>query len=186
MSILARLRCPWGDCSDELMQSYHDEQWGKPCRDERGLFEMLILEGAQAGLSWSCILHKRESYRAAFDGFDAAKVAAYGEEKVAALLQNPGIVRNRLKINAAVTNAQAVLRLGGLEEFLWGYVEGSPIVNQWERQEDMPAASALSEKISKDMKKLGFKFVGSTIVYSFMQAVGIVNDHMAWCSFKDA
>jgi DNA-3-methyladenine glycosylase I len=167
------------------MREYHDTQWGKPCHDERELFEMLILEGAQAGLSWSCVLNKRENYRAAFDNFDAARVAAYGEAKVAELLQNPGIIRNRLKISAAVTNARLVLQLGGLDKFLWAYVDGKPIVSRLERQEDMPAASPLSDKISRDMKKLGFKFVGSTIIYSYMQAIGMVNDHMTWCGFRD-
>jgi DNA-3-methyladenine glycosylase I len=166
------------------MCEYHDTQWGKICHDERELFEMLILEGAQAGLSWSCILHKRENYRTAFDNWDVEKIAAYDETKVAELLQNPGIVRNRLKINAAVTNAQAVLRLDGLDKFLWEYVDGKPIINAWERQEEMPATSPLSDKISKDMKALGFKFVGSTIVYSYLQSVGIINDHMAWCAFR--
>jgi DNA-3-methyladenine glycosylase I len=167
------------------MRDYHDNQWGKPCHDERELFEMLILEGAQAGLSWSCILHKRENYRATFDGWDIEKIAAYDDRKIAELLQNPGIVRNRLKVNAAVTNARLVLRLpNGLDQFLWDYADGKPIINRWERQEDMPAASPLSDKISKDMKKLGFKFAGSTIVYSYLQAVGIIGDHMAWCEFR--
>ena len=177
-------RCPWGDTDDALMREYHDTQWGKPCHDERALFEMLILEGAQAGLSWSCILNKRENYRAAFDNFDVRKVAKYDERKIAELLQNPGIVRNSLKVNAAVKNAQAVLRLGGLNDFLWAYVDGVPIVNHWERQENMPANTPLSDKISKDIKKLGFTFVGSTIIYSYLQAAGIVNDHVAWCGFR--
>jgi DNA-3-methyladenine glycosylase I len=178
------LRCPWGDTADDLMREYHDVQWGKPCHDERELFEMLILEGAQAGLSWSCVLNKRENYRTAFDNFDVEKVAAYDERKIAELLQNPGIIRNRLKVRSAVTNAQCVLRIGGLDGFFWNYVDGQPIINRWERQEDMPATSPLSDKISLDMKKLGFKFVGSTIVYSYLQAVGIINDHMIWCDFR--
>ncbi|MDR3344692.1 MAG: DNA-3-methyladenine glycosylase I [Oscillospiraceae bacterium] len=190
-------RCPWagaslaGDTTDTLMRDYHDTQWGKPCHGERELFEMLILEGAQAGLSWSCILHKRENYRAAFDNWDVEKIASYDENKIAELLQNPGIVRNRLKVGAAVTNAQAVLQLpNGLDKFLWDYVDtppgtgGKPIINRWERQEEMSATSPLSDEISKDMKKLGFKFVGSTIVYSYLQSVGIINDHMAWCDFR--
>jgi DNA-3-methyladenine glycosylase I len=177
------LRCPWGDTTDAIMREYHDTQWGKPCHNERELFEMLILEGAQAGLSWSCILHKRENYRAAFDKWDVEKIAAYGDGKIAELLQNPGIVRNRLKINAAVTNAQAVLRLGGLSAFIWSYADGKPIVNRWERQEEMPVNTPLSDEISRDMKKLGFKFIGSTIVYSYLQAIGIINDHMTWCAF---
>jgi DNA-3-methyladenine glycosylase I len=177
-------RCPWGDTSDALMREYHDTQWGKPCHDERELFEMLILEGAQAGLSWSCVLHKRENYRAAFDNFDVPKVAVYDEAKVAELLQNPGIIRNKLKVAAAITNAQCVLRLGGLDKFIWDYVDGKPIINHWERQEDLPATSQLSDQVSKDMKKLGFKFVGSTIIYSYLQAVGVVNDHLTWCDFR--
>jgi DNA-3-methyladenine glycosylase I len=178
------IRCPWGDTADTAMREYHDTQWGKPCHDERELFEMLTLEGAQAGLSWSCILHKRENYRAAFDNWNVEKIAAYDENKVAELLQNSGIVRNRLKVGSTITNAQAVLRLGGLDKFLWDYVDGKPIVNHWERQEDMPATSPLSDRISKDMKKLGFKFVGGTIIYSYLQAVGIVDDHMEWCAYK--
>jgi DNA-3-methyladenine glycosylase I len=178
------VRCPWGDTADELMREYHDAQWGKPCYDERELFEMLILEGAQAGLSWSCILNKRENYRKAFDNFDAAVVAEYRGDKVAALLQDSGIVRNKLKISAAITNAQAVLRLGSLRDFIWSYVDGNPIVNHWNAQSDMPTTSPLSDKISKDMKRLGFKFVGSTIIYSYLQAVGVVNDHIENCTFK--
>ncbi|GHV26184.1 DNA-3-methyladenine glycosylase [Clostridia bacterium] len=177
-------RCPWSDTEDELVRAYHDNQWGKPCHDERELFEMLILEGAQAGLSWSCILHKRSNFRAAFDNFDIEKVAVYDEHKIADLLQNAGIIRNRLKVNAAVTNAQAVLRIGGLDNFIWNYVDGKPIINQWEHQTDMPSTSFLSDRISKDMKKLGFSFVGSTIIYSYLEAVGVINDHMAWCEYK--
>ena len=190
------IRCPWGDVQDELMREYHDKQWGKPCFDERTLFEMLILEGAQAGLSWSCILHKRENYRAAVDNWDIAKIAAYDEHKIAELLQNSGIVRNKLKVNAAVVNAGAVLKLAGspvgdrpggnsLSDFIWNYVDGKPVVNHWREQSEMPATSPLSDKISKDMKKLGFKFVGSTIVYSYMQAIGVVNDHIESCTFKE-
>jgi DNA-3-methyladenine glycosylase I len=190
------IRCPWGDTDDVLMREYHDTQWGKPCLDERTLFEMLVLEGAQAGLSWSCILHKRENYRAAFDDWDIAKIAAYDERKVAELLQNSGIVRNKLKINAALVNAQATLKLGSLRDYIWGYapphatrragtsVHGNPIVNHWREQSEMPATSPMSEKISKDMKKLGFKFVGSTIIYSYLQAIGVVNDHIEACAFK--
>jgi DNA-3-methyladenine glycosylase I len=166
------------------MREYHDCEWGKPCFDERRLFEMLTLEGAQAGLSWATVLKKREAYRAAFGGFGVREVAAYGGEKTAELLGNAGIIRNRLKIASAVRNANAVLRLGSLREFLWNYVDGEPVVNAWERQNDMPATSELSDRISRDMKKLGFTFVGSTIIYSYLQAVGIVNDHMTWCGFR--
>jgi DNA-3-methyladenine glycosylase I len=168
------------------MREYHDKQWGRPCFDERTLFEMLILEGAQAGLSWSCILHKRENYRVAFDDWDIAKIAAYGDDKVAGLLQDSGIVRNKLKINAAITNAQAVLKLGSLRDFIWGYVDNKPIVNHWQTQAEMPATTPLSDKISKDMKRLGFKFVGSTIIYSYLQAAGVVDDHIESYAFKGA
>jgi DNA-3-methyladenine glycosylase I len=178
------VRYPWGDTGDELMRSYHDTEWGKPCFDGRRFFEMLILEGAQAGLSWSCVLHKRENYRKAFDDWDISKIASYDDAKVAELLQNSGIIRNRLKIGSAVTNAGCVLKLGSLPDFIWSYVDGKAIVNHWERQEQMPATSPLSDRISKDMKKLGFKFVGSTIIYSYLQAVGVINDHLESCSFS--
>lgn len=177
-------RCPWGDTEDARMRTYHDDEWGKPCFDEQKLFEMLILEGAQAGLSWSCVLNKREGYRAAFDHFDVAKVAAYDEAKKAELISNSGIIRNRLKISSAIRNAQAVMRLGSLRDFIWHYVADEPIINHWEKQEDMPATSPLSDRISKDMKKLGFSFVGSTIIYSYLQAIGVINDHMTWCDFR--
>lgn len=181
-------RCPWADGADELMREYHDTQWGKPCRDERVLFEMLILEGMQAGLSWAIILKKRESFREAFDSFDPAVMAGYDERKAAELLQNPGIIRNRLKIAAAITNAQAYQKLcaqyGSFEAFIWGYVRGEPLVNNWDSLAQIPVSTPLSDQISKDLKKLGFKFVGSTIIYSFLQAVGVVNDHMAWCDFR--
>ncbi|MDR3349965.1 MAG: DNA-3-methyladenine glycosylase I [Acidaminococcales bacterium] len=185
-----KIRCSWGDTwasgkdSDPQMRDYHDNEWGKPCRDERKLFEMLTLEGAQAGLSWATILHKRENYRAAFDDWDIAKIAAYDEAKIAQLLANQGIVRNRLKIRSAVTNAQATLKLGSLSDFIWGYVDGKPIDNGWAQMSDVPAKTELSDRISKDMKKLGFKFVGSTIVYSYLQAVGVVNDHIESCAFR--
>ncbi|MDR1619332.1 MAG: DNA-3-methyladenine glycosylase I [Clostridiales bacterium] len=179
-----RIRCPWGDSDDALMREYHDKHWGKPFRDERTLFEMLSLEGAQAGLSWATILHKRESYRAAFDDWDITKIAAYDEAKIEELLQNPGIVRNRLKVRSVVTNAQETLKLGSLSAFIWDYANDEPIVNHWERQDEMPAKTELSDRISRDMKKLGFKFAGSTIIYSYLQAIGVVNDHIANCAFK--
>ncbi len=178
------VRCPWGDTEDTLMRDYHDNQWGKPCFDERTLFEMLNLEGAQAGLSWSTILHKREGYRAAFDNWDIAKVASYNDSKITELLQNSGIIRNRLKVGAAITNAQTVIKLDSLREFIWSYVNGKPIINHWRTQKEMPATTPLSDIISKDMKKLGFKFVGSTIIYSYLQAVGVVNDHIEDCAFR--
>lgn len=179
-----KYRCPWGSTNDQLMRDYHDTQWGKPCFDERTLFEMLTLEGAQAGLSWSCVLHKRENYRVAFDDWDIVKIAAYGEEKVAELLANPGIIRNKLKVGSTVQNAQAVLGLGSLSDFIWSYVDGKPIVNTWEEQSKVPARTDLSDRISKDMKKQGFSFVGSTIVYSYLQAIGVVNDHVVGCAFR--
>jgi DNA-3-methyladenine glycosylase I len=178
------IRCPWGDGSDTLMRDYHDKQWGKPCFDERTLFEMLNLEGAQAGLSWSTVLHKRENYAAAFDNWDINKIAAYDDAKAAELLQNSGIIRNRLKVNAAIVNAQTVLKLGSLRDFIWNCVDGKPVVNHWLTQDEVPAATPLSDRISKDMKKLGFKFVGSTIIYSYLQAIGAVNDHIEDCAFK--
>ncbi len=179
------IRCPWGDTADAQMREYHDTFWGKPCFDERTLFEMLNLDGAQAGLSWACILHKRENYYAAFDGWDIEKIAAYDDAKAVKLLQNSGIVRNKLKVRAAITNAQAVIELGSLRDFIWNYVDGKPIINHWRTQEEIPATTELSDRISKDMKKLGFKFVGSTIVYSFMQSVGVVNDHIVDCAFRN-
>jgi DNA-3-methyladenine glycosylase I len=166
------------------MRSYHDRQWGKPCFEEQVLFEMLILEGAQAGLSWSTILNKRENYRVAFDDWDIVKIAGYGEDKISELLQNSGIIRNKLKIAGAVTNAQAVIKHGPLCDLIWAYVDGKPIINHWQTQEEMPASTLLSDKISKDMKKLGFKFIGSTIIYSYLQAIGAVNDHIETCAFK--
>lgn len=180
---ILKYRCPWGDTDDELMREYHDTQWGKPCFDERALFEMLTLEGAQAGLSWSCVLHKRESYREAFDNWDIVKIAEYGEDKVAELLQNPGIIRNKLKIRSTIGNAQAVLKLGSLSDYIWSYVDGKPIVNAWKVQSEVPAKTELSDRISKDMKKKGFSFVGSTIIYSYLQAIGVINDHIMSCAF---
>jgi DNA-3-methyladenine glycosylase I len=177
-------RCQWADGADELMCEYHDTQWGKPCRDEQTLFEMLTLEGAQAGLAWSTILRKRENYRVAFDNWDVAKIAAYDEDKIGELLANPGIIRNRRKIEATIGNAQATLRLESLSDFIWGYVDGKPVLNEWARSSELPATTELSDRISRDMKKLGFKFVGSTILYAYLQAIGVVNDHIATCAFR--
>jgi len=164
---------------------YHDHEWGRPVHDDRKLFEMLILEGAQAGLSWITVLKKREAYREAFDGFDPAKIARYDDVKVSELLANEGIIRNRLKINAAIVNAKLFCeiqeRYGSFDKFIWEYVGHKPIVGHWEKFEDMPITTGVSDQISKDLKKMGFKFVGSTIVYSFMQAVGMVNDHLRSC-----
>ncbi|MDQ7968279.1 MAG: DNA-3-methyladenine glycosylase I [Oxalicibacterium faecigallinarum] len=178
-------RCAWVNLANPLYVRYHDEEWGVPCHDETQLFELLNLEGAQAGLSWSTILNKRESYREAFDQWDAEKIARYDAQKVAALLANPGIVRNRLKVAATINNAQAYLRLrdetGGLDPFLWAYVDGTPILNTRESTWDTPAKTELSDRLSKDLAKRGFKFVGSTIVYAYMQAIGMVNDHARDC-----
>jgi DNA-3-methyladenine glycosylase I len=167
------------------MVEYHDREWGVPLHDDQALFEFLILEGAQAGLSWATILKKRPAYRAAFDGFDASKIACYNEKKTAALLADPGIVRNRLKVAAAVRNARAFLAVqkefGSFDAYLWQFTGGRPLKNAWRRMEDMPARSAESDAMSKDLKKRGFTFVGSTICYAFMQAVGMVNDHLTGC-----
>jgi len=177
-------RCSW--CGDDpLYVAYHDEEWGVPVHDDRTLFEFLILEGAQAGLSWSTILKKRDGYRSAFDGFDAGKVARYNEHKIAELLADPGIVRNRLKVGSAVTNAQAFLAVqgefGSFSRYIWEFVDGTPIRNAWRSLAEIPAKTPLAETISKDLKKRGFRFVGPTIVYAHMQATGMVNDHVVDC-----
>lgn len=177
-------RCPW--CGDDpLYVAYHDQEWGVPVHDDRKLFEFLVLEGAQAGLSWITILRKRENYRKAMDNFDIAAIAAYEEAEVARLLADPGIVRNRLKIRATIANAQAVLviqqEFGSLAAYLWSFVEHRPLVNHWRSLSQVPARTALSDAISKDLKKRGCSFVGSTIIYSLMQAVGMVNDHLVDC-----
>ena len=177
-------RCSWaGD--DPLYVAYHDEEWGVPTWDDRQLFEMLILEGAQAGLSWYTILKKRDAYRKAFDAFDPERMARYDDEKVARLLRDPGIVRNRLKVRAAIGNAAAWLEMREsgtrFAEFLWGFSGGAPVVNAWHRLEDVPASTPASEAMSKALKGRGFRFVGPTICYAFMQAVGMVNDHVTSC-----
>lgn len=177
-------RCPW--CGDDpLYVAYHDEEWGVPSRDERHLFEMLLLEGAQAGLSWSTILKKREGYRRAFDGFDPEKIARYGARKVASLLADPGIVRNRLKVAAAIGNARAYLDLRaagrGLADVVWAPFDGVPRQNRWRALAEVPARTPESDALSKELARLGFKFVGSTIVYAYLQAVGAVNDHLVGC-----
>jgi len=182
------VRCEWtGDWNDidDIMVKYHDEEWGEPKHDDRRLFEDLVLDGAQAGLSWSTILNKRENYREAFDNFDPAKVAAYDEAKIEELLQNPGIVRNRQKVNSAVKNAKAFLKIqeefGSFDAYIWGFVDGKPIQNERKSMSELPAKTELSEGISKDLKIRGFNFVGPTIIYAFMQAVGLVNDHTIDC-----
>lgn len=177
-------RCGWAG-TDPLYVAYHDEEWGVPAHDDRTLFEFLILEGAQAGLSWSTILKKRDNYRRAFDGFDPAAVAAYDEARIAALLADPGIVRNRLKVRAAVRNAQSYLRVqqefGRFDTYVWGFVGGRPIVNHWQSLRDVPAETAESRALSQDLQRRGFTFVGPTIIYAYMQAVGMVNDHLVSC-----
>lgn len=177
-------RCEWAG-NDPLYVAYHDREWGIPEHDDRKLFEMLILEGAQAGLSWSTILKKRENYRRAFDNFDPNIVAQYGDEKIAALLSDEGIVRNRLKINAGVQNARAFLQVqdefGSFDAYIWRFVDGEPLVNASEDLNQIPAQTPESEAMSKDLKKRGFSFVGPTICYAFMQAVGMVNDHVIDC-----
>ena len=177
-------RCAWaGD--DPLYRRYHDEEWGTPVHDDRRHFEMLCLEGAQAGLSWITILRKRENYRAAFDGFDPVKVAGYDDDKVAELLANPGIVRNRLKVRAFIQNAQAFLRLqaeyGSFDAYVWGFVGGAPVVNHFQSMAELPAQTPIAEAMSKGLKQRGFTFVGPTICYAYMQACGMVNDHVVDC-----
>ena len=177
-------RCAWAG-TDPLYADYHDTEWGVPVHDDQRLFEFLILEGAQAGLSWITILRKRDSYRVAFDQFDAEKVARYSVKKIERLLQDPGIVRNRLKVAAAVTNAQAFLKVqeafGSFDHYLWQFVGGAPLQNRWEIHKQVPATTPESDAMSKDLKKRGFKFVGSTICYAHMQACGMVNDHTVDC-----
>lgn len=184
-------RCAWAErARSPLALDYHDREWGVPVRDDRVLFEFLILEGAQAGLSWDTILNKRESYRAAFDGFDAAKVAQYGARKKAALMLDAGIVRNRLKIEAAVINARAFLEVqkefGSFSAYVWGFVGGKPLRPVRRSLGDIPASSEISDALSADLKQRGFKFVGTTIMYAFMQAVGMVNDHTTDCFCRRA
>jgi len=177
-------RCPWCLGSEQVLR-YHDEEWGVPVHDDRRLFEFLILEGAQAGLSWSTILSKRENYRKAFAGFDPAKVAGFGAREARKLLADAGIVRNRLKIRSAIDNARVFLEVrrefGSFDAYLWGFVDGRPLQNLRRGMKQVPARTPLSDLISKDLKRRGFRFVGSTIVYAFMQAVGMVNDHLIGC-----
>jgi DNA-3-methyladenine glycosylase I len=180
------VRCRWaGIGSVPGYLEYHDREWGVPVRDDRTLFEFLVLEGAQAGLSWATILNKRERYRAAFDDFDPARVARYSSRKIESLLRDPGIVRNRLKVEAAIANAAAVLAAqrehGSLSAYLWSFVDGRPVQNAWPSHQAVPARTDVSDAMSRDLKRRGFKFVGSTICYAFMQAVGMVNDHTVDC-----
>lgn len=180
-----KIRCDWVKLENPLYVKYHDEEWGIPCFEDKKLFEMLILEGAQAGLSWETILNKRENYRKAFDNFDPLKVSEYKEDKINELLANSGIVRNKLKINSAIKNAKVFLRIqteiGSFSKYLWDFVDGKPIQNNFKTIQEIPAKTELSDTISKDLKKRGMNFVGSTIIYAYLQAVGIVNDHTTDC-----
>jgi DNA-3-methyladenine glycosylase I len=180
-----RIRCPWSQGVSEAYEAYHDHEWGVPVRDDRLQFEFLVLEGAQAGLSWSTVLHKRDGYRRAFANFEPAKVARFSERKIESLLADPAIIRNRLKVRSAVTNARAFLDLieaeGSFSDYIWAFVDGEPIVNRWKREAQIPASTPVSDALSKDLKRRGFKFVGTTIIYAHMQATGLVNDHLVCC-----
>ncbi|NVM19531.1 MAG: DNA-3-methyladenine glycosylase I [Candidatus Lokiarchaeota archaeon] len=177
-------RCKWADHND-LMREYHDKEWGTPQHDDRILYELLILEGMQAGLSWNTVLHKRDNFREAFDNFDYNKITKYSEKKIEELMQNEGIIRNRLKIQSVITNAKSFVKvqkdLGSFNNYIWGFVNNKVNLNSWKKLEEIPPNSALSDKISKDMKKRGFKFIGTTIIYAFLQAIGVVNDHTTDC-----
>ena len=181
--INVKTRCPWPNTP--IYTDYHDNEWGRPVHDDGKLFEMLILEGMQAGLSWITVLNKRTAFRESFDGFDPKKMALYGGAKIQELMENAKIIRNRLKIHAAITNARAFLDVAekheSFSQFIWRYVDHEPITGHWEKMEEIPVTTPISDKISKDLKKMGFKFIGSTIIYSFMQAVGMVNDHIRPC-----
>ncbi|AOW09124.1 DNA-3-methyladenine glycosylase I [Flavobacterium gilvum] len=181
---MEKVRCGWCN-SSELYQKYHDEEWGVPVYDDPKLFEFLLLETFQAGLSWITILNKRENFRTAFDNFDYKKIAQYSEDKIQELLENPGIIRNKLKVNSAVSNAQAFIKIqeefGSFSKYIWGFVDGKPIINNRKNLSEVQASTPLSDTISKDLKKRGFKFVGSTVVYAHMQATGMVNDHVEDC-----
>lgn len=182
-------RCGWVPLDKPIYVAYHDEEWGVPLRDDRKLFEFLILEGFQAGLSWYIVLSKRENFRRAFDDFDPQKIAAYNEKKIQSLIQDKGIIRNQLKIRAAVTNARAFLEIqekhGSFSDYIWQFVDGKPVVNHYTSWKDLPASTPLSDKMSKELSKLGFKFRGTTICYAFMQATGMVNDHEVACFRHD-
>lgn len=183
--MLNKTRCPWVNLENPLYVEYHDKEWGKPVHKDIILFEFLILEGAQAGLSWETILNKRDNYRKLYAGFDPKKVARFSGQKIASLLKDPGIIRNKLKVASAVSNAKAFLEVqkefGSFNKYIWGFVDDKPILNKIKRLKDYPSKTPLSDKISKDLKKRGFKFVGSTIVYAYMQAIGMVNDHSVDC-----
>lgn len=180
-----RTRCGWCLGVSDAYLAYHDEEWGRPVRNDAGQFEFLVLESAQAGLSWSTVLHKREGYRRAFAGFDPQKVARFNQRSVERLVADAGIIRNRQKIEAAIGNARAFLEVqaqhGSFSDYLWGFVDGRPVVNRWREMRQVPASTPLSDRISKDLKTRGFKFVGTTIVYAHLQATGLVNDHLVSC-----
>jgi len=177
-------RCEWAD-NNALMKQYHDKEWGTPEHDEKILYELLILEGMQAGLSWNTVLQKRDNFRKAFDNFDYIRISKYTELKIEELMQNKGIIRNRLKIQSVISNAKSFIKIqaefGSFDNYIWGFVNNKVVHNSWKVLEELPSNTELSDKISKDLKKRGFKFVGSTIIYSFLQAVGIVNDHTIYC-----
>ncbi|MFC9085975.1 DNA-3-methyladenine glycosylase I [Nocardiopsis dassonvillei] len=183
-------RCAWARGSSELMRDYHDHEWGRPSRDDAHLFEMLVLEGAQAGLSWSTVLNKRENYRRALEGFDRERIAEYGQEDTDRLLQDAGIIRNRLKVASLPRNARAFGEVreeyGTFAAYLWDWVDGTPVVNRFTEPSEVPVSTPLSDRVSRDLKKRGFTFVGTTIVYSYLQAVGVVDDHLAACPAKPA
>ncbi|MFN3728985.1 MAG: DNA-3-methyladenine glycosylase I [Fimbriimonadaceae bacterium] len=182
-------RCPWAEGNDAYRR-YHDEEWGVPCRDDRLLFEALILDGAQAGLSWNTILQRREGYRRAYRGFDPNDVAAFDEDDVIRLLSDPGIIRNRAKVRSSIENARRYLdvqrEFGSFADYLWAFVDHRPVINRWNHLHEVPASTPLSDTISKDLKKRGFSFVGSTIVYAYLQAKGLVNDHLVTCPRHEA
>lgn len=179
------VRCPWGDSGNDAYRRYHDEEWGVPVHDDRTLFEFLVLESAQAGLAWSTILNKREGYARAFAGFDPARVARFNSRSVERLVADASIVRNRLKIESSISNARQFLAVqdacGSFSNYLWRFVDGAPVQNRWRRQSQVPATTPLSDAISKDLKRRGFRFVGSTIIYAYLQATGLVNDHIIRC-----
>jgi DNA-3-methyladenine glycosylase I len=181
-------RCEWAQ-KDETMAQYHDEEWGRPLHDDQKLFEFLILEGMQAGLSWMTILKKREAFRQAYENFDVSKVAAFDQKKVDELMSNAGIIRNRQKIEASIINAKLFLKIveefGSFDHYIWKFIDYQPIINKWESLAEIPAKTDLSDQISADLKKRGFKFVGSTIVYAHMQATGMVNDHLVHCQYRE-
>ena len=181
-------RCSWARTTSEPMTAYHDGEWGRPSHEDRHLFEMLVLEGAQAGLSWATVLNKRENYRRAMDGFDFERIAGYGPAETDRLLADPGIIRNRLKVGSAVRNAQAFIRVreefGSFDAYLWDRVDGVPVVGHWDTPEDVPVTTPLADRLSRDLKRRGFTFVGGTITYSYLQATGVVEDHLAGCPAK--